>query len=342
MTVASITARAAAALAGLGLSPAGAPSRAGEGDAADLQERAELLAEAHLAELEARLAGRPPATELAALRHRLAEARLAAVERAWLELLDFPGRGRHPPPDLEEHLALVEASEAEVVFALATVLLDDPAYPRRDEVLWGLAEHVAGPAGRAAPLSQDLLLELVGQHPDSPLAAEAWIRLGDLYLLDGGTRDPAAALQALDAALATLDRVQPRPPEREGLLRPYSRYKRAWALFLLDREHDAIWELESLAREGLLPDPRGEGAEPGASALGEEALRDALRFLCFADRTDEAVPLVASLLREPRARDHFLRQVATFLEDHGSAEELARFEAQRAGLLRPSPPPDEE
>lgn len=143
-----------------------------------------------------------PTMRLTALR-RLADLRLEAAEIALMD-------GTSPQSHLDEAVRLYRA-------LLDDPSLDDAGPEWRDHWRYQLAraEAMAGRDGAA-----ELVLDaLVTTRPDSPLAPEAWFRLGEARFL---ARDWQAAERAYHATLAL---------EADGPFAEQARYKLGWTLF---------------------------------------------------------------------------------------------------------------
>jgi TolA-binding protein len=143
-----------------------------------------------------------PAMRVTAMR-RLADLRLEAAEIALME-------GRSPQADLDQAISLYRS------------LLDDPAMQDagpewQDHWRYQLARAEA--MGGRDDAAEAVLDTLVAARPDSPLAPEAWFRIGEARFL---ARDWVAAERAYQATLAL---------ESDGPFSEQARYKLGWTLF---------------------------------------------------------------------------------------------------------------
>lgn len=143
-----------------------------------------------------------PAMRVTAMR-RLADLRLEAAEIALME-------GRSPQADLDQAISLYRS------------LLDDPAMQDagpewQDHWRYQLARAEA--MGGRDDAAEAVLDTLVTTRPDSPLAPEAWFRIGEARFL---ARDWIAAERAYQATLAL---------ESDGPFSEQARYKLGWTLF---------------------------------------------------------------------------------------------------------------
>lgn len=143
-----------------------------------------------------------PAMRVTAMR-RLADLRLEAAEIALME-------GRSPQADLDAAIRLYRS------------LLDDaamqdagPAWQDHWRYQLARAEAMAGRDDAA----EAVLDTLVAARPDSPLAPEAWFRIGEARFL---ARDWISAERAYQATLEL---------EADGPFSEQARYKLGWALF---------------------------------------------------------------------------------------------------------------
>ncbi len=143
-----------------------------------------------------------PAMRLTALR-RLADLRLEAAEIALMD-------GVSPQAHLDEAVRLYRA-------LLGDPALQDAGPEWRDHWSYQLARAEAM-AGREAE-AETVLDSLVVTRPDSPLAPEAWFRIGEARFL---ARDWHAAERAYHATLAL---------ESDGPFSEQARYKLGWTLF---------------------------------------------------------------------------------------------------------------
>jgi TolA-binding protein len=134
---------------------------------------------------------------------RLADLRLEAAEIALME-------GRSPQADLDQAISLYRS------------LLDDPAMQDagpewQDHWRYQLARAEA--MGGRDDAAEAVLDTLVAARPDSPLAPEAWFRIGEARFL---ARDWIAAERGYQATLAL---------ESDGPFSEQARYKLGWTLF---------------------------------------------------------------------------------------------------------------
>ena len=230
--------------------------------------RAEAL-ERHLAFLEAH----PDAAARSEIRFRLADIHLMQARD------DFRGRmtdflGQNPSADALHDRGLAPFLNTGPAVALyGAILADDPGYPHREAVLFSLGMILADDGQTEG---ETRLTELVGEHPDSEYAQEAWLRLGDLGF---DRRDLAACREAYGHASEG--------PASD--LKSIALYKLGWARFEDDMFPAAADAFGQLMDHGV---PDGSDRAPK-------------------DLTAEAEEyLVRSLVRAggaPAFRDHFER-----------------------------------
>lgn len=143
-----------------------------------------------------------------------------------------------------ERLALASTPESDAfadreVSAYQEVLINDPAYPRADEVLFGLGNALMGRDrhGEALVLWQDFVL----RYPTFSNMAEAYSALGDCYAT---ANDPLKSLLAYQRALALT------PTEQKA----NCTYKIAWSWWSLGEKSKAIEAMHTaLGAPDLVP-----------------------------------------------------------------------------------------
>lgn len=290
----------------------------------DYAARAEALRAEVGEALQEKIAETPDGQARAPLLHRLCEQRLDEGQRvysaeltAWEREFERAFEAGDPilsavpaPPSSQPSAAFVDAA-----LACAAVLVADPDYPRGDEALMALytaLDRLVQPA-----LAEEALVLLVERDPDSPLAGQAWVILGEQRF---AAQRLAEALAAFDAALAA-----------GGSYSRYAAYKRAWTLVMLDREDEAV-----AAMEALLASLAGSAAQTD-QRLREEAARDLLGLLINAGRPGEAADAALRWAGSPEEARRALTRLAQQLDGAGFEEEAAavRGRARALGADRP-------
>lgn len=178
--------------------------------------------------------------------------------------LDLCDPATVPPPDHSESAAWHEKS----VRLYRGILAGWPRFARADEVAFHLGSALLdlGRPDEAAEQFQGL----VERWPDAPLAADAWVQLGEHRFANG---DAAGAMLAYQKAARF----------EASALRPFALYKLAWCQYNLGDVEGAIVSATRVIR---LSTPAEEGAvvQAGRIELREEALADLVRF--YADLGD--------------------------------------------------------
>jgi cellulose synthase operon protein C len=228
-----------------------------------------------------------PAMRLTALR-RLADLRLEAAEIALID-------GTSPQAHLDEAVRLYRA------------LLGDPALQQaapewRDHWSYQLARAEAM-AGRE-DVAEAVLDALVATRPDSPLAPEAWFRIGEARFL---ARDWHAAEQAYQATLAL---------ETDGPFSEQARYKLGWTLFKQSLHEQSFVPFARVIDDRLAGTPLDALDRAGrelvddslrAMAIGFAALDGSASVHAWLDERDSADPEWAWLSYE-RLGDLYVEQ----------------------------------
>lgn len=226
---------------------------------------------------------------------------------------------RSQPAEPNKSDALYERGLAEVAlkdFAKAAetfqqLLADNPQYAAADKVMYELAwAYKSVPEGANKAESVAAFAKLAGQHPDSPLAAEASFHVGEsLY----EQADYAAATRAYTAA-----KTQSTP----GELREKATYKLGWSLFQDKKYQQALEQFTEQASEP----PQGE--------LAADALFMKAECLFRLEKYDEALPVYLATQKVPLASP--VSQVLALLHGGQSALQTEAWE-QAVKLLSQIP-----
>lgn len=178
---------------------------------------------------------------------------------------------------------------------LTLLLARYPTYARADDAAFLLASLHRDLERPAA--SAEVLKGLLRRHPESSLAPDALVLLGDHAFDDRG--DPVAALRIYRRATAY----------RDSPLYSYARYRLAWCLYNVGEYEPAIDAMKSVALDSLQ-----NGDEERSLGLGDEALRDLVRFYADADQAADAEAFLVGLGREDLVRGLYRRLAATWME----------------------------
>lgn len=286
------------------VSEASAPSPPGDPAAA---------AEAYAAFL-ASPAAADPAMRLTALR-RLADLRLEAAEIALMD-------GMSPQAHLDEAVRLYRA-------LLGDPSLRDAGPEWRDHWSYQLARAEAM-AGREAE-AEAVLDALVVARPDSPLAPEAWFRIGEARFM---ARDWHSAERAY---LATLEL------ETDGPFSEQARYKLGWTLFKQSLHEQSFAPFALVIDDRLAATPLDELDRAGrelvddsfrAMAIGFAALEGAASVDAWLDGRESGDPEWAWLSYERLGELYVEQQRWTDAADAYSAWATRAPRDPRAPLLQ--------
>jgi cellulose synthase operon protein C len=195
-----------------------------------------------------------------------------------------------PPPDHTESRTWLDGS----VRITQKLLADHADYPRRDEALYTLAntEQELGQPG----LANDHYTQLVREFPDSDMAPDAFLQIGE-FRFDNAELMPALAAYSRAASFEDYER------------RPYALYKKGWVLYNLGEYDEA---LDTMKRVIVLSDD-------SRISLEQEAMRDLVRICVDAGKTDECIHFLTSR-GETELVDSTLRQLADAQLEAGDHE----------------------
>ncbi|MDX9999687.1 MAG: tetratricopeptide repeat protein [Polyangia bacterium] len=185
--------------------------------------------------------------------------RYAAYEK---EQQDFDAGRRKEKP---------EPPKSDYTDAIATyqkLVTEDPDFSRGDEARFRLG-YCLNQMGRSADAAR-VLSELVQRHPKSPLVADAYLQMGEIWF----------DANKFIAAMGNYQMVYRKYPK--SVMAGYAEYKYAWSLHHQNKHGEAIAAMQSVVSNR-------------AADLKEQALRDLVSF--YTELTDGF----------PRARDYFLK-----------------------------------
>ena len=206
--------------------------------------------------------------------------------------------------------ATLATATAAAVTALARLVDDYPAYPRRDVALYllGYARDQAGDAAGA-------LAAYGAVASPSPYADEARFRVGELQFAAG----------ALDLAVAAYAPLAARPGTK---LTALARYKLAWSHYRRDAYPDALAAFQTVldlgAADPLAASVQAEARQYIALTLTEHWVRDRADDPRAKAATTDAVTRVIAYLGDGASADR--RAIAELAAD-ALAEELRDAEA---------------
>lgn len=178
------------------------------------------------------------------------------------------------------------------------ILRSFPRYTRADEATFylGMTYKEIGKADQA----KDAFTRLVKLYPQSNWLPDAFVLIGEYYF------DRNDAFPALRAYLKATS-------YRDSERWPYAMYKLAWSYYNVEEYSKAIDTMKAVVAHSMEQAP---GQQQRSIQLGEEALKDLVRFFADAGALDEAYEYFTRLGRKGLIRN-MLQRLATLYYEQG-------------------------
>lgn len=183
-----------------------------------------------------------------------------------------------------------------------------PRYARADEATYYLASAL-GDIGRADE-GNDYFIRLVKLFPDSSFVPDAYVQIGEYYF------DHDNAYKAL---LAYKKATAYREHEKYG----FAMYKLAWCYYNVGEYGKAIVTMKAVVAYSMAQVQAG--ASGSKLELGEEALKDLVRFFADAGELDEAYEYFNKLGKTDLIHSLLKRLATTYMENGQWEEAVATY-----------------
>lgn len=175
------------------------------------------------------------------------------------------------------------------------ILSSYPRYPRADEASFYLGSALQDTGRR--PEAVEKFTMLVKTYPDSQWVPDAYVNIGEFYFDDNN---------AYKAMLAYKKAVG----FKESPMLGFATYKLAWCYYNVGEYDNAIETMQSVVSMS----GADTGTDKSKLALGDEALKDLVRFFADADKFEEAEAYFSKLGKESLINDMYRRLAATYFE----------------------------